>query len=332
MRAEHHGIINRYFNVLSSPQRYDEKMDEIRLDSVIGEGKINRLITHSGIECIESNLNFNKRRIVSFQSNAAMVELSFCFQGNAEVCVSDSAYELEPNCCTLQFMKDFQVSFDYGSQSKLQTMAIGIPLFLFDSYMQEVGGRTKTSFADILGTRSFRMFRTSIGPETLQILNQLRNFPSSSSMRRMYVESKALELFSLYFESLLFERDQKYRPSRLSRSDRDKIKKAEELLLSHMADPPSLIELSRMCGVNDFKLKIGFKEQFGKSVFSYLRDKRMEKAWSLLRFENMSVSQTAQIVGYSNFSHFAEVFRKSFDCSPSDVRRERHKQHIVIKP
>ncbi|SHE13431.1 Adenosine deaminase [Chlamydia abortus] len=54
-------------------------------------------------------------------------------------------------------------------------------------------------------------------------------------------------------------------------------------MLERMANPPSLLELSRMIGINDNKLKIGFKELYGTTVFGYLREKRLEKALNLIR-------------------------------------------------
>nr|WP_240343842.1 AraC family transcriptional regulator [Paenibacillus sp. SYP-B3998] len=89
-----------------------------------------------------------------------------------------------------------------------------------------------------------------------------------------------------------------------------------------MEAPPSLIELSRIVGLNDYKLKIGFKDEYGKSAFSYLRDKRMEKAFSLLQSGAISVSRVSVMVGYANFSHFAEAFRKQFGVRPSEVKRD----------
>lgn len=57
---------------------------------------------------------------------------------------------------------------------------------------------------------------------------------------------------------------------------------SEDILLERMAEPPSLLELSRLIGLNDYKLKTGFKEMYGTTVFGYLREQRLEKAYRLL--------------------------------------------------
>jgi len=111
---------------------------------------------------------------------------------------------------------------------------------------------------------------------------------------------------------------------KLSNSDIVQLHLARDLILERMTDPPTLIELSRMVGLNDHKLKHGFKAVFGMTVFGYLREKRMEKALQLLQQGLMNVSETSLAVGYSNPSYFAEMFRHRFGVNPSDIHRQGH--------
>ena len=83
-------------------------------------------------------------------------------------------------------------------------------------------------------------------------------------------------------------------------------------LESKLGADHSLSELSRKFALNEFKLKKGFREHFGSTVFGYLRQRRMEYARELLRGENSTVLEIANRVGYTNSSHFARAFRESF--------------------
>lgn len=87
------------------------------------------------------------------------------------------------------------------------------------------------------------------------------------------------------------------------------------------ADPPSFPALSRKIGLNDYKLKAGFKAMFGTTVFGYLREKRLEKALLLLQQGEMNVTETSSAVGYSNTSYFAEGFREKYGVNPSAFAR-----------
>ncbi|MFE6076651.1 hypothetical protein ACFVQB_19470 [Paenibacillus sp. NPDC057886] len=58
-----------------------------------------------------------------------------------------------------------------------------------------------------------------------------------------------------------------------------------------MEPPPSLLELSRLVGISDSKLKSGFKELFGTTVFGYLKEKRLDKARELLEMSKYLIAQ-----------------------------------------
>ncbi len=79
------------------------------------------------------------------------------------------------------------------------------------------------------------------------------------------------------------------------------------------------MELSRRVNLNDFKLKKGFRQVFGTSVFGYLRQVRMEQARMLLEQARMNVTQVALNVGYANPSHFAAAFKGQFGINPGGV-------------
>ena len=96
---------------------------------------------------------------------------------------------------------------------------------------------------------------------------------------------------------------------------------AARILETRCHEDHSLAELSRAVHLNEFKLKRGFKERFGTTVFGFLRQKRMELARELLASESQNVIEVANRVGYSNPSHFARAFREAFGVNPSSFQR-----------
>ncbi|WP_233455137.1 helix-turn-helix transcriptional regulator [Paenibacillus elgii] len=96
----------------------------------------------------------------------------------------------------------------------------------------------------------------------------------------------------------------------------------QELDVQTLAQPPSLLALSRKISLNDYKLKIGFKEVFEMTVFEFVRRQRMEKARVLLENGSLNVSQAASLVGYNNFSHFSALFKKTYGMNPSNYARD----------
>lgn len=94
---------------------------------------------------------------------------------------------------------------------------------------------------------------------------------------------------------------------------------ARERLLQDLSAPPTIAELAREIGLNQLKLKRGFKAMFGTSVYALFQQHRMERARRLLR--RHSVTETALMLGYSNLSHFSTAFRKHFGVLPRDERK-----------
>ena len=152
-------------------------------------------------------------------------------------------------------------------------------------------------------------------PTMQMALHQLWRCPYQGLTRQMYLESKAIELLALKLNQLDLS-DQKVLPKALKPQDIDRIYQAKEILLSDIENPPSLMALARSVGLNDYKLKQGFHYVFGSTVFGYLHDHRMEKARQMLNTGNLSVSEVAYAVGFSNRSYFAAAFRRKFDLNP----------------
>ena len=70
-----------------------------------------------------------------------------------------------------------------------------------------------------------------------------------------------------------------------------KIRKAKDIIISRMAEPPSLQELSNEIGLNLKKLKEGFKQIYGDTVYSFLFDYKMEHARKLLESNQYNVNE-----------------------------------------
>lgn len=83
------------------------------------------------------------------------------------------------------------------------------------------------------------------------------------------------------------------------------------------------MELARQAGLNECTLKREFRQVFGKTVFSYLHDYRLEQARQLLEMEDMTTAQVSQMVGFANRGYFAAVFRERFGLNPKDYRKQR---------
>ncbi|XOB94805.1 helix-turn-helix transcriptional regulator [Deferribacteres bacterium DY0609] len=90
----------------------------------------------------------------------------------------------------------------------------------------------------------------------------------------------------------------------------------KNIIEENLHQPLSHRQIAKKAGINEFKLKTGFKELFGKTVYGYVLEKRIENAKAMLETGTKSVSDVAWDIGYTNVSHFISVFRKYYGVTP----------------
>ncbi|MEM7375339.1 MAG: AraC family transcriptional regulator [Bacteroidota bacterium] len=152
-------------------------------------------------------------------------------------------------------------------------------------------------------------------PALKLVLDQMFHTKTLPANRRLYFMGKVLELLSLYFNR---EADQVEEncPFLLDENNVLKIRQAKKILLEHMIEPPGIKVLSREVGLNESQLKSGFKNIYGKTIFQYLTDSKMEFARKLLDRQTHKVNEVSDKVGYSNPSHFIAAFKRKYGITP----------------
>lgn len=145
-----------------------------------------------------------------------------------------------------------------------------------------------------------------------RLFDEIAHHDGRPRTRQLYLHAKTLELLA----ALIDELDEEASAHRLSRDDVERLERARRLLVERLEVLPTLAELSRSVGINQTKLKVGFRTLFGHPVHAYLRRARMEEAERLLTLRRYTVSEVAQRVGYSNPSKFAAAFRRHFGVPP----------------
>ncbi|MDR3251414.1 MAG: AraC family transcriptional regulator, partial [Tannerella sp.] len=95
---------------------------------------------------------------------------------------------------------------------------------------------------------------------------------------------------------------------------------AKEIIEQEYRHPPSLRNLALMAGTNECKLKNGFKELFGVTVFGHLFNYRMNLATRYLLDTEKTIQDIAELVGYEHQSHFSTAFKRKFAVSPQEYR------------
>jgi AraC-like DNA-binding protein len=159
------------------------------------------------------------------------------------------------------------------------------------------------------------------------LIQQIINCPYSGALKKLFLEARFLDLFIEQQTQLA------QLAARPTSRDRDLMHAVRDFLDQNYAEPPGLLSLARQFGTNDFKLKKGFKELFGTTVFGYVAERRLTVAHKLIALTDQSVQEVAESVGFSNPAHFATAFRRRFGLPPTQVRRSRqlHRPDVAVR-
>ena len=160
----------------------------------------------------------------------------------------------------------------------------------------------------------FFNFLGKASPVLVSICESVMKIDYTSERSELLLRAKAMEILNHVFTEYMFVNFSE--GSAMSQSDISAITKARDILIDNMMTPPTIAQLAKVVHINQFKLKKGFKEVFGNTIYGYLRQERMRRAKNLLESGDKNVSETAWDVGYTNVSHFISIFRDHYGVNP----------------
>jgi AraC-like DNA-binding protein len=147
------------------------------------------------------------------------------------------------------------------------------------------------------------------------VLSQILQARVHDSMKSLYFKGKIYELLSLYFNKN-DDSSIEQCPFLIDEQNVQKIRNAKDIILDRMIDPPSLDALALEIGLPLKKLKQGFKQVYGDTVFAYLLEHKMQEARRMLDSQKYNVNEVGLKLGYSTSSHFIAAFKKKYGTTP----------------
>ena len=108
---------------------------------------------------------------------------------------------------------------------------------------------------------------------------------------------------------------------KMTRSHFDSIQESRQIIDTRYDAHITLSDIARQVGLNEFKLKSGFRRLFGIGMFEYLLKTRMQKARNLLLETKLPIKEVARRTGYTSKQSFQNAFKKYFDETPGSFRK-----------
>lgn len=255
-----------------------------------------------------------------------LIQFHFCIKGAIRLNFNKGNYglNLTEEKAILLYNPKRELPLDMDISPKSWVVSLLIPIKNFHALFSEEAGYIDFLKEDNRGKKYYK--ESTYSPSMAVVLNQILNFNLHPSVQRIYLKGKVFELIGLYFNRPE-EVDVEQCPFLVDENNVQKIRKAKDILVQRMTEPPSLQELSDEIGLSLKKLKVGFKEIYGETVFGFLLDYKMEYARKLLEHGSYNVNEVGLRIGYSTGSHFIAAFKKKFGTTP-----KKYIQNIPTKP
>jgi len=281
----------------------------------VGESTFEEIILENGFYVLHFQNESNEVQVFEREINSTFIQIHFCLKGNSKFLFNNGSYSFDvlDDRSILLYNPQRTLPIHLENQPKTTLVSLLISIEKFHSLFSKESGYIPF-LSDENSNRKY-YDDTEIKPTVSIVLQQIINSNINSSIRELYIKGKVYELLSLHFQ-----KDEnvegEYCPFLVDEQNVLKIRKAKEIIIERMAEPPSLQELANEIGLNIKKLKEGFKQIYGDTVFSFLFDYKMEHSRRLLETNQYNVNEVGLKVGYSTASHFIAAFKKKFGTTP----------------
>ena len=256
-----------------------------------------------------------KKNIFYDKLDASFIQFHFCISGSITFNYNKGAYNLkldEGKFLTL-YNPEKHLTIDASLAKNSKVISVLIPIVEFHKLFSS--SSSDIPFFENKSLNQKHYSENLISNSILIVLNQIIKNDMDNSTRSLLYKAKIYELFSLIFKKTK-EIDLDQCPFLKNDENLKKIAKAKDVILKDIKNPPSLIELSKTIDLSLKNLKKGFKEIYGKPVYKYLFDFKMERAKQLLSNGNLNVNEVSYDLGYSSSSHFIAAFKKKYGITP----------------
>ncbi len=281
----------------------------------VAKGTYEEILIEDGFYVLKIQNETEDKSLVEREIDSSFIQFHFCLKGSSQFLFNQGSYHLEVNeeNSLLLYNTQKDLPLHLILQPKSWLLSVVMTIRKFHSLFSSEAGYIPFLSDDFAEKKYYS--QEVVSPAIAVVLSQLMSYNLHPFMKELYVKGKVYELISLYFN--------KPHDANLEQctflADEDnvrRIKMAKEIIIARMSEPPTLTELSEEIGLSLKKLKEGFKQIYGDSVFGFLFDYKMEYARKMLESGKHNVNEVGLKVGYSTASHFIASFKKKYGTTP----------------
>ena len=253
----------------------------------------------------------------SVKFDAPMLVLHIMHSGNIDVYSHQQRIKTfrEKGFILCARVLEYEVEQVAHTNENIITTTLIIPELTMKGYIGDLGC---LSFFKKIGISADNAL--NLLPTPIEICNELLfDFPNNleKKMQALFIQSKIIKFiadintYSDAEKTLLFDRN----------IASFKIEDVYAFLETSHGDIPTLKVLGNHFGMAPAKLNALFNIKYGESIYSFILNLRLSKAYEAVTLSDMAMKTIAFNIGYSHVNHFIYAFRKKFGITPGQLRK-----------
>ncbi|MAV04253.1 MAG: AraC family transcriptional regulator [Flavobacteriaceae bacterium] len=281
----------------------------------IAIGAVQDFLVDEGIIFLKLSNNNDLESLFDYNIDKSHIQFHFCLKGDSKFQFNNGSYSFPVTSgnSILLYNPNQELPIKASLASNSLVLSVLISIKKFHSLFSNQANQISFLNQDNIGNKFYK--EKKLAPMISVVLNQMVQQSVHQSMYKLYLRAKVFELMSLYFNKDK-EMDIEQCPFLVDDKNIKKIRNAKEIIISRMTEPPTLTDLATEVEISLKKLKEGFKQVYGASVYVFLLDYKMQVSKRLLSSGNYNVNEVALKVGYSTATHFINAFKKKFGTTP----------------
>ncbi len=328
-----HKIVKTLASRLNIDSETDCLEEFLILPEAFGKGRLSSFIFSDGIGMLVLDGILNEDLHIHLNSDSAPpLQFNFAIQGGIFHDFNDGqmTYRLDDMQSSMTASTSHHPDiFRFPANTDLVFVIIFMLrekyLEKVDCYIEDMPERIQEIVQDKEGKKIF-FYKGNYSAQVMDDIHMIRDDINSDIIRATFLEGKSLELISAAIKQFKDDARPSSEQRLLRRFDIEQIRDAKKILKENLQNPPTISDLAKTVGINQTKLKKGFKYLYDSTIKNYVINERLELAKLLILQDEMDLKEIAAKIGYSNHSHFSRVFKRKFGVLPRDYVKSTRKR------
>ncbi|MDF2907098.1 MAG: hypothetical protein K0R34_2419 [Herbinix sp.] len=231
------------------------------------------------------------------------IELHYVLKGQGTFYCNHRPFNMEEGSLVIINCNELHEGF-----SRSKNFEALVIIFELDSFSKEVANCNVIFQSIIASDATIKKLMEDIYQEEL----------NKQAGYKMAMRGKIYELITYLLRNYVAE----------SLSDKENIRRMQNLkrlnlvlqyIQGNYSEPIAIGTLADLIHLSEYRFCHLFKESLGKSPLNYINEVRLKTAHHLLEQKEMSVSEVAAAVGFTDYNNFGRLFRNYFGYAPSHV-------------